>query len=91
MKGFMIHPISGYYSLLYIYLLLMATIHATMLGASIIAKEERGKKAEFLFVKPVSRNGIITAKLLVAFTNIVIQSCYLCFVDYTGWEIQQQW
>ena len=64
--------ISGYYSLLYIYLLLMATIHATMLGASIIAKEERDKTAEFLFVKPVSRNTIISAKLLAAFTNIVI-------------------
>ncbi|MFB5193866.1 ABC transporter permease subunit [Neobacillus sp. KR4-4] len=64
--------ISGYYSLLYIYLLLMATIHAAMLGASIIAKEERDKTAEFLFVKPVSRTEIITAKLLAAFTNIVI-------------------
>ncbi len=64
--------ISGYYSLLYIYLLLMATIHAAMLGASIIAKEERDKTAEFLFVKPVSRNTIISAKILAGFTNIVI-------------------
>src|SRR4051812_31654677 len=64
--------ISGYYSLLYIYLLLMATIHAVMLGASIIAKEERDKTAEFLFVKPVSRNTIIAAKLSAAFVNIVI-------------------
>jgi ABC-2 type transport system permease protein len=63
---------SGYYALLYLYLLLMATIHATMLGASIIAKEERDKTAEFLFVKPVSRNKIIAAKLLAAFTNVVI-------------------
>lgn len=64
--------ISGYYSLLYIYLLLMATIHAAMLGASIIAKEEQDKTAEFLFVKPVSRHTIISAKLLAAFTNIAI-------------------
>ena len=64
--------ISGYYSLLFLYLLLMATIHAAMLGASIIAKEERDKTAEFLFVKPVSRNTIITAKLLAAFANIII-------------------
>ncbi|MEH7074527.1 ABC transporter permease subunit [Neobacillus drentensis] len=64
--------ISGYYSLLYIYLLLMATIHAAMLGASIIAKEERDKTAEFLFVRPVSRNTIVAAKLLAAFTNIAI-------------------
>ena len=64
--------ISGYYGMFYIYLLLMATIHAAMLGATIIAKEEREKTAEFLFAKPVSRNTIITAKLLAAFTNIVI-------------------
>lgn len=63
---------SGYYGMLFLYLLLMATIHAAMLGATIIAKEERDKTSEFLFVKPVSRSTIITAKLLAAFTNIVI-------------------
>lgn len=63
---------SGYYGILYLYLLLMATIHAAMLGANILSKEERDKTSEFLFVKPVSRNNIITAKLLAAFVNIVI-------------------
>lgn len=64
--------ISGYYGMFFIYLLLMATIHAAMLGATIIAKEERDKTSEFLFAKPVSRNTVITAKLLAAFTNIVV-------------------
>ncbi|MFE0506187.1 ABC transporter permease subunit [Peribacillus butanolivorans] len=64
--------VSGYYGMLFLYLLLMATIHAVMLGASIIAKEERDKTSEFLFVKPVSRSKVITNKLLAAFTNIVI-------------------
>ncbi|WP_078409132.1 ABC transporter permease subunit [Priestia abyssalis] len=63
---------SGYYGMLFLYLLLMATIHAVMLGATIIAKEERDKTSEFLFAKPVSRSKVITAKLLAAFTNIVI-------------------
>ena len=52
--------VSGYYGMLFIYLLLMATIHAAMLGATIIAKEERDKTSEFLFVKPVSRSKVIT-------------------------------
>jgi ABC-2 type transport system permease protein len=69
---FDISTATGYYGLLFIYLLLMATIHAAMLGATIIAKEERDKTTEFLFVKPVSRNRIITAKLLAAFSNILI-------------------
>ncbi|MGG3469209.1 ABC transporter permease subunit [Neobacillus pocheonensis] len=64
--------VSGYYGMLFIYLLLMATIHAAMLGATIIAKEERDKTSEFLFVKPVSRSTVITAKLLAALTNIII-------------------
>ncbi|MEH7353411.1 ABC transporter permease subunit [Neobacillus drentensis] len=64
--------ISGYYAMLFLYLLLMATIHAAMLGATIIAKEERDKTFEFLFVKPVSRTTIITAKLMAAFVNIVV-------------------
>ncbi len=69
---FDISTASGYYGLLFIYLLLMATIHAAMLGATIIAKEEWDKTSEFLFVKPVSRNTIITAKLMAAFVNILI-------------------
>jgi ABC-2 type transport system permease protein len=63
---------SGFYGILFIYLLLMATIHAAMLGATIIAKEERDKTSEFLFVKPVSRSKIITAKLLAALVNIIV-------------------
>jgi ABC-2 type transport system permease protein len=70
--SFDISKASGYYGILFLYLLLMATIHATMLGATIVAKEERDKTSEFLFVKPVSRNTIITAKLLAAFVNIVV-------------------
>ncbi|AZU64690.1 ABC transporter permease subunit [Neobacillus mesonae] len=62
----------GFYAILYTYLLLMATIHALMLGANIIAKEERDKTAEFLLAKPISRTQVITAKLLAAFANVVI-------------------
>ncbi|MDR6551741.1 ABC transporter permease subunit [Paenibacillus qinlingensis] len=63
---------SGYFAILVLYLYVMATIHAAMLGATIIAKEERDKTAEFLFVKPVSRSTVITAKLLSACVNILI-------------------
>jgi ABC-2 type transport system permease protein len=64
--------VSGYYGMLFLYLVLMATIHASMLGADIISKEERDKTFEFLMVKPVSRGKIITSKLLAALLNIVI-------------------
>jgi ABC-2 type transport system permease protein len=70
--GFDVLKASGFYGVLFLYLLLMATIHAAMLGASVISKEERDKTTEFLLVKPTSRNKIITSKLLAAFTNIIV-------------------
>jgi ABC-2 type transport system permease protein len=70
--SFDLSKLSGYYGLIFIYLALIATIHASMLGADIISKEERDKTSEFLFVKPVSRSKIVTAKLLAAFSNIFI-------------------
>jgi len=63
---------TGYYGVLFIYVAMMATIHATMLGANIISKEERDKTAEFLFSKPISRNKIINSKLLASLVNILI-------------------
>jgi ABC-2 type transport system permease protein len=63
---------SGFYGMLFLYLMVMVTIHASMLGANIISKEERDKTTEFLMVKPVSRTRIITAKLLAALANVVI-------------------
>jgi ABC-2 type transport system permease protein len=70
--GFDLTKASGYYGVLFMYFALMATIHAAMLGANIISKEEREKTAEFLLVKPTSRYKIISAKLAAATLNIVI-------------------
>lgn len=72
MGNFDLTKVSGFYGMLYLYLLLLATVHAALLGANIIAKEERDKTTEFLLVKPVSRTQIITAKLLAALFNIVV-------------------
>ena len=63
---------SGYYGVLFLYMLLVATIHAAMTGATIISKEERDKTVEFLFVKPVTRKNIIWIKLLAALTQVGI-------------------
>lgn len=70
---------TGYYGILFIYLAIMTTIHAAMLGSNIISKEERDKTAEFLLVKPTSRNKIITSKLLAALINIIILNLVTTF------------
>ncbi|MDZ5471100.1 ABC transporter permease subunit (plasmid) [Bacillus sp. 31A1R] len=64
--------VGGYFGVLFLYLMIMTSIHGAMLGANIVSKEERDKTAEFLLVKPVSRKEIITAKLLASLTNILI-------------------
>jgi ABC-2 type transport system permease protein len=71
-SGFDLSSALGYYGMLYLYLAVMSSIHAVMLGSTIIAKEERDKTAEFLLVKPVSRFAIVTSKMAAALVNILL-------------------
>lgn len=64
--------IEGYYSIFFIFFVLLAAIHAGMLGAIIMTKEERDHCADFLFSKPISRRRIITSKLLACLLNIFL-------------------
>jgi ABC-2 type transport system permease protein len=70
--SFDVTTISGFFALLFVYMALIAAIHAVLLGSGIIAKEERDKTTEFLIVKPVRRTTIITSKLLAALFNVII-------------------
>lgn len=72
MQGFDLTKASGFFGVLFLYIAVMAAIHATLLGASIVAKEERDRTSEFLFTKPVSRSSALTSKLLAGLTNVVI-------------------
>lgn len=85
--GFDLNSASGYVGVLFIYIALMATIHATLLGANIISKEENEKTHEFLFTKSASRYNIVSQKIaagLVAITilNAVSFFASLFFVNY---------
>lgn len=62
----------GFYGILFLYLLIMGTIHSVLLGATIIAKEENEKTAEFLFAKPISKRKAVFLKLSAAFVNILV-------------------
>ena len=56
----------GYYIVMYYWIGLVVFVHATYIGASIIARESRDKTAEFLFTKPNKRYTIVWAKVLAA-------------------------
>lgn len=77
-EGLDLTKISAFYALFYLYFNLLAGIHAAMLGATIISKEERDKTADFLFVKPVQRHQIITGKLIAALINVIVLNIVTC-------------
>jgi len=56
-----------FYSIFFLYFLLLMSVHSAMLGTTIISKEERDKTADFLVVKPIRRYQIVTPKLLASF------------------------
>jgi ABC-2 type transport system permease protein len=64
--------VEGFYAVFFLYFMLLAAIHASMLGVVILSKEERDHSADFLFAKPVPRSRVITAKLCAALVNIAV-------------------
>ena len=67
-----ISQVAGFYSVFFLYFMLLAAVHAVMFGAVVVSKEERDHCADFLFSKPVKRHQVITPKLLVGVVNILI-------------------
>lgn len=72
MSGFDLTTATGFYGVLFLYIALMGSVHAALLGANIISKEERDRTSEFLFSKPITRSKVLTGKLLAGLINIVV-------------------
>ena len=69
---FDVTKMSGFFAFLFLYIEVGVAIHAALLGAGIIAKEERDKTTEFLILKPVSRYTVVTSKLIAALINVIV-------------------
>jgi ABC-2 type transport system permease protein len=72
LNGFDLSKPSGVYGILFMYIALMAVIHAVLLGTDLISKEERDRTSEFLFAKPILRSSVVTAKLSAGLFNIIV-------------------
>lgn len=72
----------SFYSFVFTYVMLCGAIQAMNLGISIISKEVRGKTADFLMSKPVTRTQIMTSKILAALTLIVFTNIVYLIVAY---------
>lgn len=62
----------GYFGILYLFFVLIAIVHAGLLGAGIISKEERDKTSEFLYTRPISRSMVLTAKICAGLVDIIV-------------------
>ncbi len=75
-----IHTPEGYYVCMFFWLCLMTFTHASLLGATLLSKEERDKTAEFLFVRPLSRARVVQGKMLAGAVNVL-------FMALTAWAV----
>ncbi len=74
--------VSGFVSMASFYFYIMLSVHAALLGSSILSKEERDKTAEFFITLPISRgkaiiNKLISAVILCVTLNAVTGSAIL--------------
>ncbi len=70
--GMDLNSIGVFYSVFFLYFLLLTSVHGCLLGANIMAKEERDRTADFLLVKPIKRRQAVTAKVLAAATFVIL-------------------
>lgn len=70
----------------YLFITLLGSIYAMILGSGIIAKEQDDKTIEFLLAKPLSRKSIITSKVMAVYTYILVFNLILFISDYAMLE-----
>lgn len=74
--------IAVFYSIFYLYFVLLASVHALMTGAIVIGKEERDKTADFLLVKPITRTQIVLEKVGATLIHILFLNLVTLVVSY---------
>jgi ABC-2 type transport system permease protein len=72
----------SFYSFAFIYVTLCGAIQAMNLGVSVLTKETRGHTCDFLLVKPVSRNAVLSAKVAAALTCFLFTNVFYTAAAY---------
>jgi ABC-2 type transport system permease protein len=71
MNTFNLATVTGFYGVMFTYFALIASISAAMWGSDVISKEERDKTVEFALTLPITREKLVTAKILAALVNCI--------------------
>ena len=66
------------------FLLLLSGLFASIMGSSILLKEESEKTIEYLYSKPIKRNDIIKAKLICGIIYIFLMNLSITTFNYVG-------
>jgi len=61
----------------YLFVSLLASSYAALIGSTILSREEDDQTIEFLLSKPLSRNQVLFGKGLIVLTNLVIMNILL--------------
>jgi ABC-2 type transport system permease protein len=72
LNAFNLTTVTGFFGIMFAYYALLFSVAAAMWGSDIISKEERDKTVEFALTLPVTRQKLITAKIIAAAINCIL-------------------
>lgn len=72
----------GFYTFILLYIQLITSIQAIMLGLGIVGKEVRLKMSDFLLTKPMTRANILLQKSAAVFAHLGITWVYLTAISW---------
>ncbi len=73
-EGLNFQQSTDFYITMYFWYCLVVFTHAVYVGATIIAREERDRTAEYIFSKSYKRSEIVTAKILVGIFHVAVMA-----------------
>lgn len=79
-------PIGWFALETYFMIILFGSMFAAIIGSSMLSKEEDEKTIEFLLAKPVTRNHVVTGKLLALLICLVVFNAVVGIVTFIGFE-----
>lgn len=73
-----------------IYMMLLGSIFAMVLGSNVLLKEEYNKTAEFLLTKPLTRSEVFFSKLAVLFIHVIILNMITTLAGFISMKLFQK-
>ena len=73
-----------------IYMMVLGSIFAMVLGSNILLKEEYNKTAEFLLTKPLTRSEVFFSKLAVLFIHVILLNLVTALAGFISMKLVQK-